>query len=266
MTAPATGPHRLRGRRRQAVDLQLSARRPARLSRDAPAFPRAGQPTRGRTGAWCRWRFRSAPPSRCCRRSMRCSATRRRPTGSRSTAARSAMSRRARARPGWSNCGRRCPAARGAARSAGAPAPAALEPRTRLAHAIAATIAGWLENGRAAGSARPPDPAGRHHGAGAAAQRVRRRPAARAESDATCRSPAPTGSILTEQLAVQDLVALGHFLLLPEDDLTLATVLKGPLFGISEEALFLLAYGRGRETLWQRLRRRAGKISACDGR
>ena len=37
---------------------------------------------------------------------------------------------------------------------------------------------------------------------------------------------------LAEELAVQDLVALGQFLLLPEDDLTLATVLKGPLFGV----------------------------------
>jgi ATP-dependent helicase/nuclease subunit A len=36
-------------------------------------------------------------------------------------------------------------------------------------------------------------------------------------------------------------------LLLP-DDLTLATVLKGPLFGIDEETLFDLAYDRGSET------------------
>jgi ATP-dependent helicase/nuclease subunit A len=65
--------------------------------------------------------------------------------------------------------------------------------------------------------------------------------------------------ILTEQLAVQDLVALGRFLLLPEDDLNLATVLKGPLFGIDEEMLFDLAYDRGSEKLWQRLRAKAGK-------
>lgn len=58
---------------------------------------------------------------------------------------------------------------------------------------------------------------------------------------------------LTEQLAVMDLMALGDFLLLPEDDLTLATVLKGPLIGLDEDALFDLAHGRGRATLWQRL-------------
>jgi ATP-dependent helicase/nuclease subunit A len=63
--------------------------------------------------------------------------------------------------------------------------------------------------------------------------------------------------ILTEQLAVQDLVALGRFLLFPDDDLTLAAVLKGPLFGFDEDTLFDLAHGRGRERLWDRLRSRA---------
>jgi ATP-dependent helicase/nuclease subunit A len=69
---------------------------------------------------------------------------------------------------------------------------------------------------------------------------------------------------LTEQLAVQDLIALGQFLLLPEDDLTLATVLKGPLFGISEEALYRLAYDRGGQNLWQRLRRDPGLGEVSD--
>lgn len=50
--------------------------------------------------------------------------------------------------------------------------------------------------------------------------------------------------VLTEQLAVMDLIALGRFLLLPEDDLTLATVLKSPLIGLTEEQLFTLAYDR----------------------
>jgi len=42
-------------------------------------------------------------------------------------------------------------------------------------------------------------------------------------------------------------------LLLPEDDLSLATILKGPFFGLSEEDLFTLAYGRENTSLWQRL-------------
>ena len=51
---------------------------------------------------------------------------------------------------------------------------------------------------------------------------------------------------LTEQLAIEDMMALMQFLLLPEDDLTLATVLKGPLFGCDEERLYELAHDRRR--------------------
>jgi ATP-dependent helicase/nuclease subunit A len=58
--------------------------------------------------------------------------------------------------------------------------------------------------------------------------------------------------VLTEQMAVMDLIALGQFLLLPEDDLTLATVLKSPLMGLTEEHLFELAYNR-EGSLWQAL-------------
>ncbi|NKB55766.1 MAG: double-strand break repair helicase AddA [Alphaproteobacteria bacterium] len=59
--------------------------------------------------------------------------------------------------------------------------------------------------------------------------------------------------VLSEQLAVMDLVALGDFLLLPEDDLTLATVMKGPFIGFDDDDLFTLAYNRGSTTLWHRL-------------
>jgi ATP-dependent helicase/nuclease subunit A len=67
--------------------------------------------------------------------------------------------------------------------------------------------------------------------------------------------------ILTEQMAVMDLIALGRFLLQPEDDLTLATVLKGPLIGFDEEALFRLAHGRS-SNLWATLRARASEEPA----
>ncbi|MBI3710748.1 MAG: double-strand break repair helicase AddA [Proteobacteria bacterium] len=67
--------------------------------------------------------------------------------------------------------------------------------------------------------------------------------------------------VLAEQLAVMDLIALGHFLLLPEDDLTLATVLKGPLFNLTEEQLHTLAHAR-KGTLWGELVRRAGEDAA----
>jgi ATP-dependent helicase/nuclease subunit A len=68
--------------------------------------------------------------------------------------------------------------------------------------------------------------------------------------------------VLTDQLAVMDLVALGRFLLLPEDDLTLACVLKSPLLGFDEAALFRLAHER-RDTLWAALGDAAGTDAAC---
>jgi ATP-dependent helicase/nuclease subunit A len=49
---------------------------------------------------------------------------------------------------------------------------------------------------------------------------------------------------LTEHIAIMDLMVLGDALLLPEDDLALATVLKGPLFAVTEEELFALAFDR----------------------
>jgi len=58
---------------------------------------------------------------------------------------------------------------------------------------------------------------------------------------------------LLEQIAVQDLVALGKFLLLPTDDLTLAEVLKSPLFGLDDDDLFTLCYNRGGASVWTRL-------------
>src|SRR3989442_778457 len=49
---------------------------------------------------------------------------------------------------------------------------------------------------------------------------------------------------LTEHIAVMDLMALADALLLPSDDLALATVLKSPLFGFDDEDLFALAWNR----------------------
>jgi ATP-dependent helicase/nuclease subunit A len=135
------------------------------------------------------------------------------------------------------------------------------EPRTRLARAIAATIARWLAEGERL------EPRGRPLQAGDVMVLVRRRndfvrDLVRALKERGVPVAGADRLVLTEQLAVQDLVALGHFLLTPEDDLTLATVLKGPLFGLSEEELFLLAYARGGDSLWTRLRRRAGERPA----
>lgn len=59
--------------------------------------------------------------------------------------------------------------------------------------------------------------------------------------------------VLAEHIAVMDLMALGRFLLLPDDDLSLAETLKSPLFGFDDEALFALAHGREGQSLWARL-------------
>ena len=59
------------------------------------------------------------------------------------------------------------------------------------------------------------------------------------------------------ELAVKDLAALLSFLALPEDSLSLATVLKSPLFGWSEQQLFDLAHRRDETFLWAALRKRA---------
>ena len=50
--------------------------------------------------------------------------------------------------------------------------------------------------------------------------------------------------VLTEHIAVMDLMALADALLLPQDDLALATVLRSPLFGFSDDDLFAVAWKR----------------------
>ncbi|WP_170426357.1 double-strand break repair helicase AddA [Ruegeria arenilitoris] len=62
------------------------------------------------------------------------------------------------------------------------------------------------------------------------------------------------------ELAVKDLAALLSFLATPEDSLSLATVLKSPLFGWSEQQLFDLAHRRKEQFLWAALRQRADEF------
>lgn len=94
---------------------------------------------------------------------------------------------------------------------------------------------------------------------------------------------------ITSHIAVRDLMVLGDFLLLPEDDLALATVLRSPLCGISpedlsaadlrkaeelhmpldgvsENDLFTLAYDRGRTSLFDRLKTYENKPDAPLGK
>jgi ATP-dependent helicase/nuclease subunit A len=67
--------------------------------------------------------------------------------------------------------------------------------------------------------------------------------------------------MLTEHIAVMDLMVLADALLLPEDDLALATVLRSPLFGFDDEDLFAIASNRERLPLRGALDRKAGEKS-----
>jgi len=59
--------------------------------------------------------------------------------------------------------------------------------------------------------------------------------------------------VITQQLAVMDMMALGQFLSLPEDDLSLASLLKSPIFNLDDDDLFTLSHKR-KGSLWQSLR------------
>ena len=66
---------------------------------------------------------------------------------------------------------------------------------------------------------------------------------------------------LAGHIAVQDLLALIAFALLPTDDFTLAVLLRSPFCDLSEEDLFELAWNRGRQDLFARLETAAGQES-----
>jgi ATP-dependent helicase/nuclease subunit A len=66
---------------------------------------------------------------------------------------------------------------------------------------------------------------------------------------------------LKNEIAVMDLIALGRFALLPEDDLNLAALLRSPLIGLSEEELFALSHAR-RGHLWRALREPKDEVAS----
>jgi ATP-dependent helicase/nuclease subunit A len=107
-------------------------------------------------------------------------------------------------------------------------------PRVLLACRIAAHVKFWMARGRKAG---------------AVLVLVRQRgPLFEAIIRALKTAGVPVAGadrlVLTEHIAVMDLMALADNVLLPDDDLALASALKSPLFGLSEEQLFTLAWNR----------------------
>jgi ATP-dependent helicase/nuclease subunit A len=120
---------------------------------------------------------------------------------------------------------------------------------------IATTIKGWLTDGEELRSQ------GRKVKAGDILILVRRRdPFTTPMIRALKRESVPVAGAdrmkLMDQLAVEDLVALADVLLLPEDDLALAVVLKSPLFNLNDDDMFTLAYKR-QGSLWSALRTKA---------
>jgi len=125
---------------------------------------------------------------------------------------------------------------------------------SRLAERIARTIEGWLERGEVLEATGAPIRAGDIlillQRRGIAQERILK---ALKEHDIPVAGADRLE--LTDSIAVEDLVALGEALLLPEDDLTLAALLKSPLVGLDEDDLFRLAFGRETAHLVDRLRR-----------
>lgn len=134
------------------------------------------------------------------------------------------------------------------------------KPMARLAAVLADQIKAWLDKAEVL------EARGRPIRPGDIMVLVRRRNAfvqhlVRALKDRDVPVAGVDRMVLAEQLAVMDLLALARFLLLPEDDLTLATVLKSPLVGLSEEQLFQAAYDRPGH-LWPALIARASAADA----
>lgn len=116
-------------------------------------------------------------------------------------------------------------------------------PSVRLAEQIATTIRGWLATGEMLEGKRRPLKAGdvvvlvrkRDRFVHALLRSLKEKGIPVAGAD-RLRLPA--------HIAVKDLAALGRFLIQPEDDLSLAAVLRSPIFDVSEEKLFALAAER----------------------
>ena len=132
---------------------------------------------------------------------------------------------------------------------------AGTDPAALMADHVAGTIKGWIDRGeRLESRDRPIRP-------GDVLVLLRKRSdffprLVRALKDRGVPVAGIDRMVLTEQLAVMDLAALGRFLLMPEDDLTLAALLKSPLIGLDEDRLFALAHDR-KGTLWRALQAKA---------
>lgn len=139
-------------------------------------------------------------------------------------------------------------------------APSALSAREQLAKTIARTVSVWLETGETiterSGATRPMR-------AGDIMILVKKRSSL---FDAVIRNLKLMGVAvagadrltLTDNIGVQDLISLGKFIALPSDDLSLAEVLKSPIFGLADDHLLQIAYDR-KDSLWESLCEKAAQ-------
>jgi ATP-dependent helicase/nuclease subunit A len=116
-------------------------------------------------------------------------------------------------------------------------------PQVRLAHKIAATVRDAIASGTPVGRER------RGMRAGDVLVLVRQRGSLfeaiiRALKNAGVAVAGADRLLLTEHMAIIDLLALADALLLADDDLALAVALKSPLFGFDDDLLFALAWDR----------------------
>ena len=251
-------PHRLRRGRRQAIDLQL----PARRSRRIPGHAR-GISRRASRRPQAKWdvveleiSFRSTPAVLDAVDAVFARAWPRDGVSLDGADIRHGPS--ARARPGWSNSGRR--SSREPRRMR--PGPGTRPCRSRKA---ACRRRGsrwrWRPRSEAHAPTRRLEAKDRPISPGDVMVLVRRRDAfhrragAGPEGARRRRWPASTACMLAEQLAVEDMVALGQVPAAARGRSDSGLRAERPALGFNEEALFELAWRR-QGSLWDELRRR----------
>ncbi len=257
-----TAPHGVRGRRREAIDLRVPGRGAAhaRRKRHPLRGPRPRRLARlERRLAHALVPHDDARPRRR-RRGLRRSRVAR--PASRASWAHCVTNPPARAMPASSRSGKRNCSRPAIDADTFMPTDERTAPSTavRLAGRIADTIKHWLQTkARLESEDRPIR-------AGDILILVRRRASfAPAMIAALKQRDIPVSGAdrmqLDGQIAVQDLIAVGDVLLLPEDDLALACVLKSPLIGLDDDDLLRVAPNRP-GALWSALLEAARKGDA----
>ncbi len=129
----------------------------------------------------------------------------------------------------------------------------ASQPAVKLAEAVAGRIKDWIDTGeRIEGK-------GRKLSAGDIMVLVRKRDSfvhalSRSLKNLGVAVAGADRLKLRDHIAIRDMIAIGRFAIQPNDDLSLAALLRSPVFEYSDDELFELAHGRGEDTsLWQRL-------------